>query len=170
MTVARKVEFDGARANHQAILRLRSAHRLDADKMPGLQRNRFGGRMGKAELESDRAAALAEVSDLNALSLKHARQRLGLGPSVSVVRQIADQHARRHFRGEGSQRAAWVRGAWFSVGRGRRRRRGLGLIRKCRFTIVLEPANFGSERLIFALELGNTALRVRAGLRGRLSL
>ena len=51
------------------------------------------------------------------------------------------------------------------MGRGRRRRRGLGLIRKWRFTIVLEPAYFGSERLIFALELGDTALRVR-GCRG----
>ena len=51
------------------------------------------------------------------------------------------------------------------MGRARRRRRGLGLIRKLRFTIVLEPAYFGSERLIFALELGDTALRVR-GCRG----
>src|ERR1700733_14530035 len=84
MTVARKVEFDGARANHQAILRLKSAHRLDADKMPDLQRNRFVGRIGKAELGSDRAAALAGVGDLNALSLKHARQRLGLGPRGGI--------------------------------------------------------------------------------------
>src|ERR1700734_592674 len=99
MPIARKVELDGARAKHQAILRLETAHGRDSDQSSDMLRDRLVRRVSKTELGSDRAAALAEVGDLNALSLKHARQRLGLGPSVSVVRQIADQHARRHSRG-----------------------------------------------------------------------
>src|ERR1700722_11783787 len=108
MTIARKVEFDGARANHQAILRLETAHGRDSDQSSDLLRDRLVRRVSKTELGSDRAATLAEVGDLNALSPKHARQHLGLSPSVTLVWAIADQHARRHSRGQRRQRGEWV--------------------------------------------------------------
>ncbi len=104
MTVARKAEFDRARVNHEAILRLGTAHGRNSDQVSDLLRDRFVGRIGKAEFGSDRAAALAEVGDLNALSLKGVRQHLGLRPSLRIVRQITDQYARRHSRGQRGHR------------------------------------------------------------------
>ena len=78
MAVSRKIEFDRARANHEAVLGLETTHGRDADNASDLPRDCLVGRIGKAELGSGCAAALADVGHLHALRRQSAGEFLGL--------------------------------------------------------------------------------------------
>ena len=109
MAITGKTEFDRARTSHEAILRLWATHGRDAGKTSDLLRDRLVGRVGKAELGSDRAGALAEVGHLNALRPQRVRQTFGLLPSVRVVPEVAYQDARRHSVWQGCRRQTGFR-------------------------------------------------------------
>ena len=120
MAVDGNAELDRARTSHEVILRLGTTHGRDAGKTSDLLRDRLVGRIGKAELGSNRAGALAEVGHLDALFRQRIRQTFSLRPSVRVVPEVAYDNARRHSLGQGRQRELGLRIYRFS-GESRRR-------------------------------------------------